>query len=169
MCRMHGAGAPAVRARAAERVAELDALAAFGKLKIQPVENPLAELSLLAGEVLAWKQVMAERVTNLQALRYQGMAGEQIRAEVVLFERAMDRCVSVLGVIARLNIDERLMQISRVQGQTIVSILHAVFADLELSPSQAATAHLSVPSRIREITSGPSPVSTGRIFPGRTV
>lgn len=59
---------------------------------------------------------------------YQG--GEQIRGEVLLFERAMDRCVHTLGVIAKLNIDDRLAAITERQADIIERAVLAMMDDL---------------------------------------
>lgn len=132
-CRQHGgihAGNAANRRRAeAER--KIDA--AVRRLNITPVEDPLTELKKLAGEVLAWKNEMSRHVGELTNIRYGGDSGEQIRGEIQLFERAMDRCASVLTAIAKLNIDERLAAISEQQAQMLSAALFAAFDEAGLS------------------------------------
>lgn len=126
-CRQHGgvhAGNQANRHRA-ETERKIDA--AVRKLNITPVEDPLTELKKLAGEVLAWKNEMSRHVGQLTTIRYGGDGGEQIRGEIQLFERAMDRCASVLTAIAKLNIDERLAAISEQQAQMLATALFAAF------------------------------------------
>lgn len=134
---MHGGSAPQVKAKAQERVAEEEARRTLGKLSrvlgpAEPVQNPLLELSKIAGEALRWKQVIAERVAELEQLRYQGAGGEQVRAEIALFERALDRCSTVLANIVRLNIDERLATITDRQGHTIAAVISTVLERLDL-------------------------------------
>ena len=99
---------------------------------VEPVQNPLLELSKIAGEALLWKQVIAERVAELEQLRYQGAGGEQVRAEIALFERALDRCSTVLANIVRLNIDERLATITDRQGHIIAAVITSVLEQLDL-------------------------------------
>lgn len=134
---MHGGSAPQVKAKAQERVAQEEAQRQLGKLAAvlgpaEPVANPLLELSRIAGEALRWKQVIAHRVAELEQLRYQGGAGEQVRAEIALFERALDRCSTVLANIVRLNIDERLATITDRQGHIIAGVITSVLEQLEL-------------------------------------
>ncbi|MEX5713459.1 hypothetical protein AB1484_35920 [Parafrankia sp. FMc6] len=98
------------------------------------VENPLEELAKVAGEIVAVKDLFRERLANLgeNAWRYQGQGAEQLRSEVALFERALDRTVTVLGVFARLNIDERLARIAEEQGQAISTVMIRMAARLGL-------------------------------------
>ena len=103
-----------IEGQAAERCAEL--LAAHGEalLNAMPVEDPLAELLQLAGEMLAFKDILRARIAMLEPVkwRYTGKTiGEQIRAEVILYERALERLASVLERISRLNIEARLAAI----------------------------------------------------------
>lgn len=60
-----------------------------GPAQVDPVADLLAELSRLAGQVLAWGDQIAELVNGLGEIRYTatGAGTEQLRAEVALFER----------------------------------------------------------------------------------
>jgi hypothetical protein len=132
-CRKHLGNAPTV-AKAAERErVEREARAELARLDVAPVDNPLAELQKLAGQVLAWKDAIGRMVNELEAIRYEDEhGGEQLRSEVALFERAMDRCERVLVAMARLNIDERMARISEAQGSIIIQVMQAAFAELGL-------------------------------------
>lgn len=84
-----------------------------------PVDNPLVMLAELAGEILATKNIFRDRLGRLSedAWRHTDARGaEQLRAEVALYERALDRSARILADIARLKIDERLAAISEAQG-----------------------------------------------------
>ena len=57
------------------------------------------------------------RVAELQEeLRYGHRAGEQIRAEIVLFGQAQDRCLKILEAIAKLNIAERMARVREAEA-----------------------------------------------------
>jgi hypothetical protein len=135
VCATHGGNAPQVRSKAAERVLEDQVNQAVAKLNIVPIGDPLTALNQLAGEIVAWKDTLREKASALgDALRYQSDIGtEQLRAELVLYERALDRAVSVLGVIAKLNIDERLAAIEERQAKMIEDGLFAAFEEAGLT------------------------------------
>lgn len=156
VCRTHGGSAPQVRAAAAERALDQRARTLLAELEIVAVEDPLTELGRLAGEVVAWKNAMRERVGLLNGqLRYsaRGVGTEQLRAEVALFERAMDRCSQILGLIARLNIDERLARISERQADAVIEAVEAGIATLGLTDDAVTAARQAVARRLRAVSS----------------
>jgi len=83
-CRLHGGSTRSQRKAAAAEAAEEQAQAALARLDVRPVDNPLAELQLLAGQVLAWKDAIGQMVNKLDSLRYETEFGEQLRSEVAL-------------------------------------------------------------------------------------
>lgn len=135
-CRKHG-GATRNHRKHAEVVQAEQALASLG-MPVRRVENPLHELQALAGEVLGWKDMLAAKVADLQSHTIGDLA--TVRGEVVLFERAMDRCTRTLEVIGRLNIDARLAAVTSGQVETFqacqVAGLGAYNATLELTAEQ---------------------------------
>lgn len=131
------------------RQVEAEARTVLAELGVAPVEDPLAQLLKLAGEVLAWQRATAGLVNELESIRYRGSNGaEQLRAEVALYERAMDRAVTVLASIARLNIDERLTVVSERQAEAVIGAVEAALAaagvtgDLAVEGRRAAARHL---------------------------
>lgn len=152
-CRFHGGTTKKAMAKAAERKADTEARKLLGKLSIQPIDNPLTELKKLAGEVVAWKNLIADHVAELERLRYSGEGGEQIRGEIILFERALDRCGTVLGMIARLNIDERLATITEGQASMVSEALSVALAALGLPLEQQQEAKVRVARHLRSVAS----------------
>lgn len=131
MCDSHGAQLPRVKAAAAAAEVETQAARAVSLLDAAPVTDVLAELAKLAGEVVAWKRVCVARVEALgETIRYtaDGVGSEQLRAEVAVFERSLDRCDRVLGTIARLDIDNRLARITEQQAAVITLVVERVIA-----------------------------------------
>ncbi|HZR53637.1 MAG TPA: hypothetical protein VFB06_29535 [Streptosporangiaceae bacterium] len=130
-CRKHLGGTPnLIRAAEAERV-DLEARAELARQDVVPVEDPLTELQNLAGRVLAWERVAGEMVNRLEAVRYRDhRGGEQLRAEVALLERAMDRAAHILIAMVRLNLDERVVRLTERQADLAAEALRGALADL---------------------------------------
>jgi hypothetical protein len=131
-CKNHGANIGSVTSReASRRVAEQRAiermeeiLSQDGERLLNPprLEDPLAELLLLAAEVKAFKEIMRVVVSamTLTSYRYSGTrTGEQIRAELLLYERGLERLATLLVQISKLKIDERMAQIEERQMAAI--------------------------------------------------
>lgn len=153
VCRKHGGGAPQVRARAAERRAEAAVAVAVSDLgAAAPVTDPLAALAALAGEIVAWKDQARRRVERLNdEIRYtaDGQGTEQLRAEVLVFERALDRCDRVLGRIASLDIDNRLARISEAQAQVVMLAITAALDHAGITGTPAAEARAVAARQLR--------------------
>lgn len=126
-CRMHGGKHANNAVNKAKARTKVKVEKALRKLDVVPVEDPLTELKTLAGEAVAWKNEMGRLVAQLTQIRYRTENSEQTRAEVALFERAMDRCTTVLATIAKLGIDERLAAISEQQATMLTNALFAAF------------------------------------------
>ncbi|WP_050795829.1 hypothetical protein [Parafrankia sp. EUN1f] len=116
----------------AASIAAHTAVAELARRGVTPVDNPLTALAELAGEIVAVKDIFRERVAALdsESWRYNGQGAEQLRAEITLYERALDRSVSVLANIAKLRIDERLARITEDQAQAVVRLMTNVAARL---------------------------------------
>lgn len=155
-CKLHGGNTKAHRSAADVRQVETGARRALADLGVTtPVTDPLLELQRLAGEIVAFKDALRSMVERLNSVRYDGPVGEQIRGEIVVYERAMDRAARVLRDMASLKIDERLVQIqsriSETQGHAIAAVIRAILDDLELTPAQQARVPEVAPRRLREL------------------
>lgn len=137
-------------------MAEKGALADLGAG--EPVVNPLLELQRLAAEVVNFKDALRSMVERLGSVRYDGPMGEQVRGEVALYERALDRCGRILRDITALRIDERIVEIqSRVseeQGRLVAGVISASLDELDLTPQQYARAREVVPRHLRALSAG---------------
>lgn len=155
-CKFHGGAAPAAKAKAAERVLE----AKVRKLvpdAVGPMENPLLSLLTVAAEAEAFKDALRELVGDLgDRIRYSGLeGGEQLRAEVVVYERALDRVGRMCVDIAKLGLEERLVRQQEALGAGIVAVLSGALADLGLDAGDERVRGV-VAVRLRELTGGPS-------------
>lgn len=96
-----------------------------------PVTNPLEGLQRLAGRVAAAEEVIGEKVNEIRGWRYESEGGgEQLRAEVALLERSMDRLGRFLVELAKLNIEEKL---AGIREKTAAMLERALDAALEAS------------------------------------
>lgn len=126
VCRSHGAakGTPAA-AKAEERVVTAAADASLRKLWVgldqaTPVKDPVASMERLAGALEAMVDEAGAKVADLQHLA----GGEhltQLRAEVVLLERALGHLRALLVDMARLGLAERQVELQQEQAQLVTS------------------------------------------------
>lgn len=153
VCSAHGGRAPQVKAKAAERVAEQQARRELARLDVAPVNDPLTEMARIAGQVVAWKDVLAEKVNGLSSLRYEGEgSGEQLRAEVALWERALDRCEKFLTAMARMNIEERMARVTEKQAAIVQDALRETFREMGLSAEQQRDATAKLGRHLRAVS-----------------
>lgn len=141
------------RSKRLEAKGEAELSRQLAKLDLDPVDNPLQELALVSAQVIWFKDQVAARVNELTSLRYSVENGEQLRAEVSLFERALDRCEKFLGTMTRLNIDQRLAVIEEQQAELIAKTLAMVLAELGLDLTAQNSAKVKVVQRLRAIES----------------
>ncbi len=151
-CKHHMGSTPAVTAKYKGVAMESDAARALAQLDVQPIDNPLEALALLAGQAVAWKDAMAARVNELMEIRFvNDDTSEQLRSEVQLWERALDRCEKVLVSMARLNIDERLAQIDERSAEIVTKAVLATLKDLDVSDEVRREARKSVGRHLRAV------------------
>jgi P27 family predicted phage terminase small subunit len=120
-CKLHGGCAPSsviagMNAQAQRLLYQHDA---------PPVTDPLSALQRLAGRAAAWEDIIGEKVNELHSLRYSTEGGEQLRAEIAVMERAMDRLGKLLVDIAKLNIEGRLATVREATAQMLEQALNA--------------------------------------------
>src|SRR5690606_36796428 len=96
------------------------------------------EILRTASLVVQWRDRWQERVDELQQIRYvaPGAGTEQVRAEVQLLERAMDRATRTLELIARLDLDSRVKRLSEDQGDLVARALNRALDAGDLTPAQ---------------------------------
>lgn len=154
-CDHHGGATPTHRTHA-ERVllerAEATALAELHELGVQPLGNPLEALAELAAEARQWETILRRQVAALESVTQPTPAGiEQVRAVVILFERAMDRAAAFAAMCARLDIDTRLARINEALGEQIVTVIERSLTELELTEHQWALARVVLARELRAL------------------
>lgn len=119
------------------------------------VDDPVEALSELAGEATAMKDFFRSQI---EELRYSAQTGEQLRAEVGLYERALDRTMRILEVMAKLGISERRTQIAEAQAVMLMEVIKNVLDRIELTPGQKVLAAQVVPQELKAITAASAPI-----------
>ena len=128
VCPAHGGKAPQVRAKAAEVVLEQRARAL---LPAQFVEHsdPLGEALRTLSEAVAFRDALRELVGEVSKIRYSDDKGaEQLRSEIAVYERALDRVGKMCADLIRLDIESRLVRVAEVQAAAIVTVIREVCA-----------------------------------------
>jgi hypothetical protein len=160
-CRLHGGSTARQTAGAERRQVEDGARRILADLgAATPIDNPLVELQQLAGEVVTLKNALRGMVEKLTSIQATGDSSDTIRAEIVVYERALDRCTRVLVDMARLNLDERLAAITEHQADAIVVVLTAglAAAGIVRGSEQDRRARAAIAQAFRAL---PRPQTTG--------
>lgn len=160
VCHYHGGSVPAVK-RAAERRLALAAaeqevaarVATSGPLTLRDV---YAELARTGAMVVAWRDLLAGKVAELERLHGPDHNGdERVKADVQLFERAMDRAARVLELIARLDLDARVAALDARTGDALARVLRRVIERAEMSDDARRDAlERIVPAELRRMGEG---------------
>jgi Zn-dependent oligopeptidase len=128
-CKLHGGCMPNNRRAAASERARKEVM----RLGFEPVADPLAQLASVAGELVAVKDRLREHVERLTQIRTLSAEGtEQVRAELSAYQQALRDTVSVLAVMARLNIGERMAKVSEAQLELMEKALRHALEDAGL-------------------------------------
>jgi len=147
-CKLHGGCMPGNRIAAInEQARQL-----LYKHDAGPVNDPLEALQRLAGRALALEETIGELVNKLGSIRYESggeSSSEQLRAEVAVLERAMDRCGRLLVDIAKLNIEERLTKVTEQQAAMTVAALTAALGEMGLPVEKQREARTLVARHLR--------------------
>jgi len=147
-CKLHGGCAPSsVIAGIEEQARRL-----LYKHDAGPVADPLEALQRLAGRALALEETIGKLVNDLSSIRYESGGeggGEQLRSEVAVLERAMDRCGKLLVDIAKLNIEERMARITEAQAAMAEKALLATLGEMGLDRGQQQEARDKLARHLR--------------------
>lgn len=150
VCHAHGGRAPQVRGKAVERVTEARAVALLASHQVIPVADPMEALRHLAGEVLAWRDILRAMVGELESLARTDYAGrEQARAVVVLYERALDRAGRILVPLTDLSLDERLVVLSERQASLIEGVIDRAMERAGLPDEWVRAMHAAIATELR--------------------
>lgn len=151
-CKLHGGTTPSgVKAAAAAEGRYLLGVLVPNR---EPVDDPTAELRRVGAIVLTWMEACQDTIEHLKNFRYKGSTGvEQLRAEVPVFERAMDRATLLLATLAKLGLDEREVAVSEAKAQMLLRALEAGLAENGIVGPQASAVKQATGRHLRVVRS----------------
>ena len=152
-CKFHG-GCTLASTKAA---AEQETRYLLGTLTAtrDPVDDPAAELRRIAALALTWMEACGQAIADLKNFRFLDAKGaEQLRSEIPMFERSMDRAATLLAAIAKLGLDEREVAVSEAKAQMLLRALEAGLAENGITGPVAAAVKQATGRHLRLIKSG---------------
>ncbi len=156
VCSVHGGQLPRVKARAAERVVEAEALSTLARLGAPaPLGHPVEELLAVVAEQKAWQVILRERLSeHIDAARsletVDKLGTERERALVVLYERALDRTGAALAGLVKLDLADRAVRIREAEAATVRDAIVATLSSFGLTDSELADARARFARELRE-------------------
>ncbi len=150
-CYKHGGASPQARASADVRYLEQQ-VRRLVPATVGPMEDPIRALLTVAAEAEAFKDALRSLVGDLNAkIRYRTDGGEQLRAEVVVYERALDRVGRMCVDIAKLNLDERLVRIAEDQAARVLKAMDGALAEAGLDVDMQAEVKRATARHLRAV------------------
>jgi len=156
ICRMHGGAAKQNREAAARRLAtqaiEQQAEATLAHHGITAVEDPLAELGKLASASKAMTEALGARVNALTELEHFDLKqSPDLKAEVQMYERALDRTHRLLDSLIKAGYAERQVSIAEQEALLVAGVIRRVIAGLGLTTEQQAQASTLLAAEFRAL------------------
>lgn len=87
-------------------------------------ETTLDDLLRIKNDALRWHTICQQLIGELQEIRYKTRSsGEQLRSEVALFERSLERCARICADLVRLGIEDRAARVQRAHTERLAEML----------------------------------------------
>jgi hypothetical protein len=160
VCYHHGGAAPQTRAAAEVRLRtqaiQADAERTLAHEGITAIDDPLAELGKLASGAKALMEALGARVNSLDQLEhFDAKNSPAIKAEVQMYERAMDRVHRLLDSLVKHGYAERQIQIQESEAMLVAGVLRRVLSALALTPEQQKQAQTLLAAEFRALEPRP--------------
>lgn len=156
VCTSHGGKAAQVQQAAqrtlAARAITAQANASLAHEGVEPVENPLEELSKLASGAMALQQALGARVNALADVEHMDLKDTpQVRVVMDLYAQAMDRTGKFLDMLVRHGYAERKVQLAENEAMLVAGVIRRVVAGLGLTPDQQKLAQKLLADEFRAL------------------
>lgn len=162
VCYHHGGSAPQTIAAAKERLRtrEIEAYAdsVLAHEGIDAIQDPLGELSRLASGSKKLMEALGARVNSLDQLEhFDAKNSPAIKAEVLMYERALDRTARLLESLVKAGYAERQIQIQESEAMIVAGVIKRTIAALGLTPEQQQHAQVVLAEEFRALAPRPLP------------
>lgn len=152
-CKQHGGSTPQVKEKQAR--AELEAkVMRLMPDTFEPMANPVDRLLRAATEADTFRSIVLDLVNDLNwKIRYSSDEGsEQLRAEVSLYERAIERLTRVLVDIVKLDLTAQLVRIREREATAMLAALDRGLTDAGLTVEQQAAVKAGTARHLRAVS-----------------
>jgi hypothetical protein len=92
----------------------------------KPKMNPLEALNTFIEQIMSWNDLAEKQIKKLKEdeWRYEDRAGgEQLRSEIAIYERSLDRGLRALQAVAKLNLAEKYIALSEKQAELMFIVM----------------------------------------------
>jgi len=168
VCRRHGGAAPQVAAAADQRAALAEAEAIAGRLGvITDPENPFDGAQAALRQLRHLAQELGTVVLGLAAsggLRYEHpKAGEQVRGEVVIYQKVLKDLGDLSLAIIRAGMEEKLAEVSEMTAAALVAFISRALArfGVDFSDPASSAIVMSVFDDVIRHGGEPAPLAIG--------
>ncbi len=138
VCSMHGGKSPGVMRRARERVIEARINGELHQQGWEPVNDPVAWYTDVAGEVRAFLALCRDALGQLNTLDQRTREGEDVRALVSLYERALDRAQRTADNMTSRGIEGRALANAQRDAAEVIEFCREAVALARREPDMAA-------------------------------
>lgn len=167
VCYHHGGNAPQTIAAAQYRLKTREIKAysesVLAQEGVESIEDPLMELSKLASGSKALMEALGARVNSLDQLEhFDAKNSPAIKAEVLMYERALDRTARLLESLVKAGYVERQIRIQESEALMVAGVLKRTIAALGLTPEQQQRAQVILAEEFRALAPRPIPSGNNR-------
>lgn len=98
--------------------------------------SALMQMVDLVDRISDWVTASEQRLNRVpeSEWRYRDRTGEQVRSEVLIYERALDRAGKALGQVSKMAINDKITSLGRAQTELMIKIMLGVLGEMPLDP-----------------------------------
>lgn len=154
---MHGGGAPQVKAKAAERVAQAQLDKEIAReLQSLGVAVYVDPIDAITESIWQTNGTVAYLQRRVQELEHDVTVDNEERVLVKLYNQALERLARLAKLALDAGLEERQVRLAEDQGRLVAELFRAALDDRELGLSelQKSRAQMLISTRVRELAVG---------------